>query len=271
MRVFVTGASGFIGSGLVPALESRGHEVRGAGREVRELAAAFRGCDAVVHLANIAHASADPKLIWRVNVDGSSRAAELAAASGVRRFVYLSSVKADNPEQGDHYGRAKLAAEEAVSSVAVRSGLETVILRPPLVYGPRVKANFLALMRAIDRGWPLPFAGIENRRSLLYVGNLCDAIARCLEAEAPDGRTFFVADGAPVSTPQLCRAIGNALGRPARLIAFPPAFLGMIPGMKKIIQSLEVDDSAIRRDLDWRPPYSFEQGLRATADWYRSR
>jgi len=271
MRVLVTGLGGFIGSSLGPLLESRGHEVRGAGREGRVLEEALRGCDAVVHLANIAHTDADPGVLRRVNVEGTGRAAELAAANGVRRFVYVSSVKADNPERRDHYGRAKLAAEQAISGVVARSGLEAVILRPPLVYGPRVKANFLALMRAIDRGWPLPFGSIENRRSLLYVGNLCDAIARCLEAEAPDGRTFFVADGAPVSTPQLCRAIGDALGRPARLIAFPPALLGLIPGMKKIIQSLEVDDSAIRRELDWRAPYSFEQGLRATADWYRSR
>ena len=271
MRILVTGATGFIGSSLGLLLESRGHEVRGAGREVRVLEEAFRGCEAVVHLANIAHAGVDPKLIWRVNVDGTARAAELAVASGARRFVYLSSVKADHPEQGDHYGRAKLAAEEAVSGVAARSGLEAVILRPPLVYGPRVKANFLALMRAIDRGWPLPFASIENRRSLVYVGNLCDAIGRCLEAEAPDGRTFFVADGAPVSTPQLCRAIGHALGRPARLFPFPVPLLESIPSLKKLTRSLEIDDSAMRRELAWEPSYSLEQGLRATADWYRSR
>ena len=269
MRVLVTGISGFIGSSLGPLLESRGHEVRGAGREVRDLAQAFHGCDAVVHLANVAHSGADPKLIWRVNVDGTARVAELAAANGVRRFVYVSSVKAG--EHNDHYGKAKLAAEAAVSAVAARSGLGAVILRPPLVYGPRVKANFLALMRAIDRGWPLPFADIENRRSLLYVGNLCDAIARCLEAEAPDGRTFFVADGAPVSTPQLCRAIGDALGRPARLFSFPVPLLELIPGLKRLTRSLEADDSAMRRELDWRAPYSFEQGLRATAEWYRSR
>jgi nucleoside-diphosphate-sugar epimerase len=269
MRVLVTGLGGFIGSSLGPLLESHGHEVRGAGREVRELAQAFRGCDAVVHLANIAHADADPALLWRVNVEGTGRAAELAAASGVRRFLYVSSVKAG--EQNDHYGKAKLAAEAAVSAVAARSGLEAVILRPPLVYGPRVKANFLALMRALDRGRPLPFASIENRRSLLYVGNLCDAIARCLEAEAPDGRTFFVADGAPVSTPQLCRAIGDALGRPARLFPFPVSLLELIPTLRRLTRSLEVDDSAIRRDLDWQPPYTLEQGLRATAAWYRGR
>jgi UDP-glucose 4-epimerase len=126
-------------------------------------------------------------------------------------------------------------------------------------------------MRALDRGRPLPFASIENRRSLLYVGNLCDAIARCLEAEAPDGRTFFVADGAPVSTPQLCRAIGDALGRPARLFPFPVSLLELIPTLRRLTRSLEVDDSAIRRDLDWQPPYTLEQGLRATAAWYRGR
>ena len=191
--------------------------------------------------------------------------------TGVRRFLYMSSVKADHPEPDDRYARAKLAAEEAVARVASRSGLETVILRPPLVYGPRVRANFLALMRAVDRGWPLPFASIENRRSLLYVENLCDAIARCLEAEAPDGRTFFVTDGAPVSTAELCRQIGAALGRPALLFSFPPAVLEWIPGMKRITRSLAVDDSAIRRELNWQPPFTFEQGLRATTAWYRGR
>src|SRR6266540_3390731 len=267
VRVLVTGISGFIGSTLEPALAERAHDVRGVTRQTVSLKDAFAGCDAVVHLANLAHAPANRSLLWRVNVEGTRRAAELASAAGVRRFVYLSSIKASAPD--DDYARAKLAAEQAVAGVAARSGLEAVILRPPLVYGPRVKANFLALMRAIDRGWPLPFARIENRRSLLYVGNLCDAIVRCLEAEAPDGRTFCVADGAPLSTPQLCRAIGNALGRPARLFPFPVPLLELIPALKKLTRSLEADDAAIRRELDWRAPYSFEQGLLATADWYR--
>jgi UDP-N-acetyl-alpha-D-quinovosamine dehydrogenase len=270
MRVLVTGLGGFIGSSLGPALEARGHEVRGAGREVAVLADAFRGCDAVVHLANIAHDSAPPELLRRVNVEGSARAAELAAANGVRRFVYLSSVKAESPAATDRYGAAKLAAEREIARVASRSGLEAAILRPPLVYGPRVRANFLRLLQAIDRGWPLPLAAIENRRSLVYVGNLCDAIAACLEAPAPDGRTFNVTDGEPVSTPQLCREIGAALGRPARLFRFPPRLLELVPGMTRLTRSLAVDDAPFRRELDWRPPYSLQQGLRATAAWYRA-
>jgi nucleoside-diphosphate-sugar epimerase len=261
MRILVTGLSGFIGSSLGPLLESLGHEVRGAGREAGTLREAFRGCEAVVHLANVAHASADERLLWRVNVEGTARAAALAAGEGVRRFVYLSSVKAHAPS--DRYGEAKLAAEQALRN----AGLETVILRPPLVYGPRVRANFLALMRAIAQGWPLPLASIENRRSLIYVGNLCDAIVHCLQAPAAAKRTFAVSDGPAVSTPALCRAIGEALGRPARLFRFPPGWLRS----ERLTGSLEVDDAAIRAELGWRPPFSFEEGLRATAEWYRHR
>lgn len=264
MRVLVTGISGFIGSALAPALEARGHEVSGVTREARTLAEAFAGSEAVVHLANIAHSTLNRALLWRVNVDGTRRAAELAAAAGAKRFVYLSSVKAGLQEPGDAYGEAKLAAERALAEVR---GIETVILRPPLVYGPRVKANFLLLMRAVAQGWPLPFASIENRRSLIYVGNLADAIARALEAPRAAGKTYFVADGKPVSTPQLCRALGAALGRPARLFPFPPWLLEVVPAMKKLTRSLELDDSAIRNELAWRPPFSFEAGLRETARW----
>jgi len=198
-------------------------------------------------------------------VEGTSRAAALAAEEGVRRFVYLSSARAREPV--DDYGRAKQAAEEALRRIASDSRMDLVILRPPLVYGPRVRANFLVLMRAIAQGWPLPLASIENRRSLVYVGNLCDAVAACLEAQPAAGNTFYVADGDAISTPALCRAIGQALGRPARLFPFPPALLPS----ERLTGSLEVDDGELRRRLGWRPPYSFEEGLTATAAWYRSR
>jgi nucleoside-diphosphate-sugar epimerase len=205
MRIHVTGLGGFIGSSLGPALSARGHEVRREGME---------GCDAVVHLANIAHARSDRERLWKVNVEGTARAAGAASKADVRRFVYLSLAKAREPD--DDYGRAKQAAEEALRG----ADMQIVILRPPLVYGPRVRSNFFALMRAIARGWPLSLASIENRRSLVFVGNLCDAIAACLESGAAAGRTFYVADGEPVSTPVLCCAIAQALGRPARLFPF---------------------------------------------------
>jgi nucleoside-diphosphate-sugar epimerase len=266
MRVLVTGATGFIGSHLCPALAAAGHE----------LCASVEGCDAVVHLANIAHARASPADLHRVNVEGTLAQARAARAAGARRFVYLSSLKAARPQ--DAYGRAKSLAEQALRGL---EGLETVILRPPLVYGARVKANFFALLRAVDRGWPLPLASIANRRSLLYAGNLADAILRCLEAPswgvgagASSGalsRTFELSDGTPVSTPALCRALARALGRPARLFPFPPALLRLAPGVARLAETQETDDRAIREALGWRPPFPFDEGLRLTAQWYHAQ
>ena len=137
------------------------------------------------------------------------------------------------------------------------------------MYGPRVKANFRALLKAIDRGWPLPLASIDNRRSLVYVGNLVDAIICCLERQG-QGRTYAVTAGAPVSTPELCREIGRAHAKPARLFPFPPALLGLVPGLARLAQSQVADDAAIRAELGWRPPFSLEEGLRRTAAWYRA-
>jgi nucleoside-diphosphate-sugar epimerase len=255
MRIHVTGARGFIGSHLCPALEAAGPELRPA----------LEACVAVVHLANIAHTSAPPAALHRVNVEGTIAQAQAALAAGVRRFVYLSSIKAAQPD--DAYGQAKAIAEQALVQMP---GLEAVVLRPPLVYGARVKANFLALMRAVDRGWPLPVASIRNRRSLVYVGNLVDAIRLCVEGSSVR-RIYAVSDGAPVSTPELCRALARALGRPARLFPFPAALLRLAPGLARLAESLEVDDSAFRADLHWRPPFEFEAGLRLTAEWYRAR
>ena len=263
MRVAVTGASGFIGSALVPALRARRHEVRVVVRDALNSADSFAGIEVVVHLANLAHGKATASQLQEVNVEGTRRLARLSAATGARRMIYLSSIKALGE---DRYGRSKRAAETALRDIGGR-GLEIVVLRPPLVYGPGVKANFLALLRAIDRGWPLPFASIANRRSLLYVGNLCDAIERSLARPEAAGRTWPLSDGAPISTPALCRAIGSALGKPARLVPFPPALLPVA----SLTGSLEVDDAPIRSELGWRPPFSFEQGLKATADWYLGR
>jgi nucleoside-diphosphate-sugar epimerase len=255
MQILVTGASGFIGSALIPELRRRGHR----------LCRDFNGADCAIHLANIAHTPASPAELHRVNVAGTVQAGTEAAAAGCRRFVYVSSAKAIDPD--DHYGRAKLAAEHGLSRIG---GLEVVVLRPPLVYGPGVKANFLKLMRAMDLGLPLPFASIRNRRSLIYLGNLVDAIVRLVEAPV-SGRTYALSDGSARSTPDHCRAIAQALGRPARLFPFPPTVLELLPSMKRLTRSLEVDDSMIRLELGWQPPYSFEEGLRATAQWYRDR
>jgi len=252
LKVAVTGASGFIGRTLCAALTGAGHEL-----------AALEASRAVVHLAAIAHRRASRDDLQRVNVGLAVETAKKAAAVGAR-FVFMSSVKvhgelsaapfrADSPVRPqDRYAESKAHAEEALRALP---GLRLAILRPPLVYGPGVKANFLTLMRAVARGWPLPLASVNNRRSLVYVGNLAAAILACLEREG----TFLVSDGPAISTPQLCRELGDALGRPARLFAFPPALLP-----RKLAGSLEVQDSA----LPWQRPFSREEGLRATARWY---
>jgi len=262
MKTAVTGASGFVGRALCHALGVQ------AIRQPRD-ASLPRECEAVVHLAGIAHRAASPAELEAANVRMSERLGREAAALGVP-FLFVSSVKVHGEESSspltersplvpqDPYGESKARAEAALRRIA---GLRLTVLRPPLVYGPGVRANFLALMRALARGWPLPFASIDNRRSFVYVGNLVDAIIRALGTPG----TFLVSDGPGVSTPDLCRQIGNALHRRARLFPFPPA---MLPG--RLARSLEVDDSALRATLGWQPPSTLEAGLAATAQWFRS-
>ena len=301
MRIVVTGASGFVGRALVQRLAGAGHQVVALAREMTAgrvfpdgvdvvicgdltrfsgWAQALADADAVVHLAAIAHRSFhDEQRMRAVNCVAARNAAQAAAVAKVR-LVFVSSAKVlgeetsahpfgtdDLPAPPDPYARAKADAESALREIV---GLDYVVLRPPLVYGPGVKANFLSLMRAVARGFPLPLANIENVRSMIYVGNLADAVALCAESPAAAGKTYLVADGAALSTPQLCRALGAALGRPARLFSMPLALLDLVGGdrARRLTRSLEVDDRAIRSELGWRPPFTFEQGLRATADWY---
>jgi nucleoside-diphosphate-sugar epimerase len=253
MNVAVTGASGFVGRALCASLAAAGHEQ-----------VALEKAQAAVHLAAIAHRRASLEELQRVNVDLAVDTARKAAAAGAG-FVFLSSVKVHGELSAepftenspiapqDRYAESKARAEEALRAIP---GLRLAVLRPPLVYGPGVKANFLSLMRAVARGWPLPLGSVDNRRSLIYVGNLAAAILACLDQQG----TFLVSDGTALSTPALCSEIGTALGRPARLFPFPPALLP-----RKLAGSLEVKDST----LSWSRPFTREEGLRATARWYR--
>ena len=289
--VLVTGAGGFIGRALAGRLRAAGAEIVRV-RTLEEDPAwseAARDCAAVVHLANIAHAHVDAAELERVNVQGSRRIAEQALEAGVRRFIYVSSIKVHGNESraggfsaaspydpADAYGEAKVRAEAALQELARQRGLQLTVLRPPLVYGPGVKANFLALTRAIARGMPLPLGSTRNRRSLIYVGNLADAIARCLDRAESVGRSYTVSDGTAVSTAELCREMGQALTRPARLFAFPLVMLegaGTLLGRRaaalSLTRNLEVDCSHFREELGWRPPSTLIEGLQATAAWFR--
>jgi nucleoside-diphosphate-sugar epimerase len=307
----VTGANGFVGRALCDVLAASGHQVRRVVRAAppglpdtvavgdingaTDWGVALEGVQCVVHLAARTHVlretAADPLSEYRrVNVAGTLALAQQAARAGVRRLVFLSSVKVngkattkpfiegDAPHPEDAYGVSKWEAEQALARAAAGTGVEVFVLRPPLVYGAGVKGNFLRLMGFVARARPLPLASIANRRSLVYVGNLVDAIINVIDTHRATGRTYFVSDGEDVSTPDLVRAIARALGVEARLLPCPPAVLklgaalvGKHAEVARLTGSLQVDCSAIRHDLDWRPRYGLAQGLAETARWYYSR
>ena len=289
--ILVTGAGGFIGRRLVPELQSAGWCVRAVGRaDVGDLSDSnnwrpfLDGVHAVVHLAARVHMMNEQKPMAdaiaaydRANRDGTINLGEQAAAAGVDRFVFLSSVKvhgdqSDVPLEGtsplipaDPYAAAKADAEHGLLSLL--GGMDVTILRPPLVYGPHVKGNFLKLIQTMERGWPLPLGSLENRRSLIFVGNLADAIRASLVA--PPG-IYLPSDNVPISTSHLIRSLSAALGRPARLIPCPTTVLhmvGLITGkstsIQRLVGSLVVDGKI----PDWIPPFSLEQGLQEIADW----
>jgi nucleoside-diphosphate-sugar epimerase len=312
--VLVTGANGFVGRALVPALLDADLRPRRACRALpnRNLASAhtvavgeigpdtewggaLNGVDAVVHLAARVHVMkdsvADPLPLYRrVNVEGTLRLAQAAAQADVKRFVFVSSVKvhgectgatpfreSDEPGPVDPYGLSKWEAEQGLGEVATRTGLEVVILRPPLVYGPGVKANFLRLFSAVDRGLPLPLGSAGNRRSIIYVGNLASSLVETVTNPAAAGQTFLVADTPAPSTAELVRAMAEALARPARLFPFPSGIIrgvarvaGRGAAVDRMFGSLEIDSSHIRGCLGWQPPFTMQQGMSETAAWFRT-
>lgn len=312
--VLVTGATGFVGRALCDALVSRGYAVQAATRTPvslpppvgqitvgdvgphTEWSQALRGVETVVHLAARTHVlkdtATDPMREYRrVNTEGTARLATAAARAGVRRFVFLSSIKVngeataaqpytaeDMPHPEDGYGKTKWEAERAIRGVERHTGMECVILRPPLVYGPGVKANFLRLMKLVARGVPLPLAAVQNKRSMVYLGNLVDALCASVAAPAAAGKTFLVSDGRDLSTPELVRALAAALAVRPRLFSVPVPLLAALGGVlgrrreiDRLTRSLQVDSTPLRTELGWQPPHTIEDGLAQTAAWWRAQ
>jgi nucleoside-diphosphate-sugar epimerase len=302
-RILVTGAAGFIGRALCGALARLGHRVigltRGAARPIAgvrlfpigdigpetDWSGRLGRAEIVVHLATSAHRP-------RAAAEGSREAAaaavlaRAAAAAGAGRFIQMSSIRAmgsatapgapfhpDHPARpADAYGKAKLAIETAVAAAACETGLDLLILRPPLVHGPGVKGNLRALLRLMASGLPLPFADIDNRRSLIFIDNLVDLVAAACVHPAAAGRVLLARDAVDLSTPQLVRALAAGLARPARLFSAPPAALAAfakVPALgsaiARLTSSLQIDDSETRNLLGWSPAVAPEVGLAATA------
>lgn len=311
MTILVTGANGFVGSALCARLLRDGAAVRAAVRSQpdgvgaiaigsisseTDWTAALRSVDQVVHLAARVHVfndkSTDPLAEFRqVNVEGTANLAHQAAAAGVRRFVYLSSIKVngeftqeghtftadDAPAPEDPYGVSKHEAEQALRQIAADTGIEVVIIRPPLVYGPGVKANFESMMRWLAWGVPLPLATVtQNRRSLVALDNLVDLIVTCLSHPAAANQTFLVSDCEDLSTADLLKRMGAALGYPARLFRLHPGLLKLgaalvrKPGIyQRLSGSLQLDIAKTGQLLGWSPLVSVDEGLRRAAESFR--
>ena len=313
MKFMISGADGFVGKVLCAELRQRGQWVRAAVRSRKSSiddteaiivgaidgetnwADALCDVDVVIHLAARVHVMRETAVdslaeFLRVNMHGTLNLARQAARFGVRRLVYVSSIKVngehtnttvpftelDDPDPQDFYGVSKWQAEQALWRIARETGLEIVVVRPPLVYGPGVKGNFAQMLAAIAKRIPLPLASITNRRSLIYVKNLADALVVCATHPVAAGRTYLVSDGEDVSTPDLLHQLGAAMGCPAYILPFPLSWLrilGKLSGksdqVERLLGSLQVDSGKIRRDLNWVPPYTLQQGLQATAEMYR--
>jgi nucleoside-diphosphate-sugar epimerase len=310
MRVLITGANGFVGKILCDTALARGAEVLGMVRkpchlpkgvqiqlikdwgEPVKMGSALKGVSAIIHAAARAHIVEEPGQnsladFRKVNVESTLNLARQAVVAGVRRFVFISSIgvngaetfaqpfsASDSPMPQSAYAASKHAAEQGLQALAAETGLEVVIIRPPLVYGPQAPGNFRALVRLVSSGWPLPFGCVtSNRRSFVAVDNLADLILTCLDHPAATNKTFLVSDGEDLSTADLVRRLGSAMGITVRLLPIPVGalalgakLLGKLEKFQSLCGSLQVDISETKELLGWYPPIRVDEGLKRAVE-----
>lgn len=322
-RILITGAGGFVGRPLVRTLQEKSYIIRTTSRGIAKNAGyegtgtkehfvldlgkddtdyekLLANVDVVIHLAASVHtvpkSGDDLDDYYKINTGGTEQIAKAALAYGVKRFIFLSSIKVngernysdekgailafkedDVPNPQGAYAISKLEAEDAIRKICHESKMEFVILRPALVYGPGVKANFLSLLDAVNKNYPLPLASVKNKRSLLYVGNLVHAISLCVSCPETANKTYLISD-TDISVPELVRKIASLLGKKAFLFPFPvkmlktiASLIGKRPIIDRLTGSLLVDNSSLCKDIKWVPPYSVDEGLQATVEWYLYR
>ena len=311
MKLLVTGANGFLGKSLCAALCRDQFLVVAASRTPALLTkcitpfvvgklenyfdwrTALQDVEVVVHLAARVHIIQDItenplQAFLDINLHATVNLAEAAAKAGVKRFIFVSSIKVngeftgknpftecDVPQPQDAYAISKWEAEKALRMIEKETGMEVVIVRPPLVYGAGVKANFASLLKVVNKKTPLPLASVKAKRSLIYVGNLVDALVVCVLNPKAAGQTYLVSDGDAISMPQLIKKMALALHKPSYILPFPVSIMrllakavGKTSSVDRLTQSLVIDSSKIRQELDWKPPFTMDQGLKETADWY---
>ena len=307
MLISITGSNGFLGRYLSDYLVSNDYLVRRIQRskslnsfQVENIDAftdwtdALRGVDVLIHCASRVHIMKSSKedsinLYRSINVEGTKRLAEQAASLGVKRLIFISSSKANGESTKidefltnqsplrpiDPYGISKLEAENALQEVSLRTGLELVIIRPPLIYGPKVKANFLRLLKLVYYGVPLPFAKVDNLRSLLYIGNLADFIVKCINSPKAIGKTFLLSDLRPIATPELIRKLAKEFKKEVKLFSVSPKLIlfasnliGKGDQAKKLMGSFLIDPNYCMEELNWQHPFTTDQGLNQTCIWF---
>ncbi|MEC8147411.1 MAG: SDR family oxidoreductase [Pseudomonadota bacterium] len=309
MKILVTGANGFIGKALCKKLRNQQHDVIAAVRRRCNISnvtileneysweKALMNQDILIHTAGLSQVrkdtEIDPLEVYRsVNVQKTRILAQQAAASGVKLFIFLSSIKVngeltktnsyfsfrDEASPKEPYSISKWEAEQTLREIAAKTNLKIVIIRSPLVYGPGVKGNFLSLLNLLDRGIPLPFGSIKNKRSLVGLNNLIDLIITCTERPAAANKTFLVSDDDDLSTTELLQRLACALNKPVKLLPFPTSILqlgasllGRRDTAQRLLGNLQLDISHTKKALDWSPPEGIETCLKETASWYLSK